>query len=130
MLLVTAGILRNGERILICQRRAGTRFALKWELPGGTVEPGESPEACLKRELAEELGIEAEIGAQAFAAEHHYPNGFAVRVLFFRVTHFDGIPANRVFEQLAWVRPEELPGYDFLEADRELIAKLARGEVV
>lgn len=129
MLLVTAGILRNGERILICQRRAGTQFALKWELPGGTVEPDESPETCLKRELAEELGIDAEIGACVYATEHSYPNGVAVRLLFFHVPRFEGAPANKVFEQVAWVRPEELPGYDFLEADRELIAKLACGEV-
>ena len=130
MLLVTAGILQNGERVLICQRRAGSRFALKWEFPGGTVEAGESPEVCLRRELAEELGIEAEVGPGVHATEHSYPNGFAVRLLFFRILGFAGIPVNKVFEQMAWVRPEELPAYDFLEADRELVERLARGEVL
>jgi 8-oxo-dGTP diphosphatase len=130
VILVTAGILRNGEHILICQRRAGTRFALKWEFPGGTVEAGESPEACLRRELAEELGIEAEVGPGVHTTEHCYPNGVAVRLLFFRILRFAGSPANKVFEQMAWVRPEELPAYDFLEADRELVGRLLRGEVV
>lgn len=130
MLLVTAGILRVGDRILICQRRAGTRFALQWEFPGGTVEPGESPEGCLRRELAEELGIEAEVGDRVHAVEHRYANGLSVHLLFFRIAKFTGVPVSRVFERIAWVRPEELPGYDFLEADRGLVARLARGEAV
>jgi len=128
MIRVTAGILRDGERLLICQRRAGTRFGLKWEFPGGTIEAGESPEACLRRELAEELGVEAEIGPRIHVVEHRYPNGVAVHLQFFRVPRFQGIPTNRVFERMAWVLPEELPGYDFLEADRPLAERLARGE--
>jgi 8-oxo-dGTP diphosphatase len=130
MILVTAGILRDGDRVLICQRRAGSRFALKWEFPGGTVEAGESPEDCLRRELAEELGIEAEVGPGVHAAEHRYSNGVAVRLLFFRILRFVGIPVNKVFEQMAWVRPGELSAYDFLEADRGLVERLARGEVL
>jgi 8-oxo-dGTP diphosphatase len=129
MILVTAVILRDGDRVLICQRRAGSRFALKWEFPGGTVEAGESPEVCLRRELAEELGIEAEVGPGVHATEHRYPSGVSVRLLFFRILRFVGIPVNKVFEQMAWVRPEELSSYDFLEADREVVERLARGEV-
>ena len=53
MVHVTAGILADGGRVLICQRRAGSRFPLKWEFPGGKVEDGESPETCLRRELRE-----------------------------------------------------------------------------
>ncbi len=130
MILVTAGILRDGDRVLICQRRAGSRFALKWEFPGGTVEAGESPEDCLRRELAEELGIEAEVGPGVHTTEHRYPNGVAVRLLFFRILRFVGLPVNKVFEQMAWVRPGELSAYDFLEADRGLVERLARGEVL
>lgn len=129
MIQVTAGILRDGERVLVCQRRAGGRFGLKWEFPGGTLETGESPEACLQRELQEELGIAAEVGSQVHATEHRYPNGVAVHLRFFRILRFEGTPANRIFERIAWVRPDELPGYDFLEADRELVEMLARGEI-
>jgi len=129
MTLVTAGILIDEDRVLVCQRRAGARFGLKWEFPGGKVEPAESPEGCLRRELAEELGIQAEVGREIYRIDHQYPNGFAVRLLFFRVLSYTGTPVNRAFERIAWLRPEEFAGYDFLEADRELVERMARGEI-
>lgn len=129
MITVTAGILTDGERVLVCQRPATGGFPLKWEFPGGKVEGRESPEACLLRELREELAIEAEIGQEIFRTEHRYPNGFAVRLLFFRVTCYAGKPTNLAFQQIAWVRPVDLPAYDFLEADRELVDRMARGEI-
>jgi 8-oxo-dGTP diphosphatase len=129
MILVTAGILRDGERILICQRKAGDRFGLKWEFPGGKVEAAETPEVCLRRELSEELGIEAEVGSEIHRTDHRYPNGVAVRLLFFRILRYAGRPVNREFEQIVWALPHELAGYEFLEADRELVTRLARGEV-
>jgi len=129
MITVTAGILTDGDRVLICQRRVGSRFALKWEFPGGKVENGETPEGCLRRELREELAIEAEVGPEIHRTEHRYPNGFAVRLLFFRVDRFTGTPSNLDFERIGWVRRDELPGYDFLEADRELVDRIARGEI-
>ena len=125
MILVTAGILTDGERLLVCQRKAGSRFGLKWEFPGGKVEAGESPEGCLRRELAEELAIEAEVGPEIYRIDHQYPGGFAVRLLFFRVLGYTGTPVNRAFERLAWVRREDLAGYDFLDADRDLVERLA-----
>ncbi len=129
MIVVTAGILRDGERVLVCQRRAGSRFGLKWEFPGGKVEPRETPEACLQRELREELGIQAEVGPEIYRTEFQYSNGFAVRLLFFRISRFVGTPVNQDFERIEWARPSELPGYDFLEADRELVDRMARGEM-
>ena len=129
MLLVTAGILTDGGRVLVCQRRAGDRFGLRWEFPGGKVEAGEAPAACLRRELAEELGIEAEIGPEVHRTDYRYPNGFTVRLLFFRVIRYAGMPENREFERFVWARPDELPGFDFLEADREVVDRLTRGEV-
>jgi 8-oxo-dGTP diphosphatase len=129
MILVAAGILRDGDRILICQRKAGDRFELRWEFPGGKVEAAETPEACLRRELAEELGIEAEIGPEVHRTDYLYPNGLAVRLLFFAVLRYAEAPANRDFERIAWVRPEELREFDFLDADRELVERLARREV-
>jgi len=129
MILVTAGILTDGERILICQRKAGDRFGLKWELPGGKVEAGETPETCLRRELAEELGIEAEVGPEVHRTDYRYPNGFTVRLLFFKIFRYTGAPENREFERFVWARSHELSGFDFLEADREIVDRLARGEV-
>jgi 8-oxo-dGTP diphosphatase len=130
MTLVTAGILTRDDRLLICQRRAGSRFGLKWEFPGGKVEAAESPEECLRRELAEELGIEAEVGPEIYRIEHQYADGLAVHLLFFRVLGYSGTPANLAFERMAWVRREELPGYDFLEADREFVESMTRGEIL
>ncbi len=129
MILVTAGILRNGERVLVCQRKAGDRFGLKWEFPGGKVEAGETPESCLRRELAEELGIDADVGPEVHRTDHRYPNGVSVRLLFFRILGYAGVPENREFEQFTWARPDELPAFDFLEADKEVVDRLARGEV-
>jgi len=129
MTLVTAGILTDGDRVLICQRRSGSHFGLKWEFPGGKVEPAESPEGCLRRELAEELGIEAEVGPEICRIDHQYPGSLAVRLFFFRILGFAGTPVNLAFERMAWVRREEILGYDFLEADREVVERLARGEI-
>lgn len=129
MITVTAGILSDGDRVLICQRRAGSQFPLKWEFPGGKIEEGESPEACLHRELSEELAIEAEVGPEIYRTEHRYPSGFAVRLLFFRIIRSSGTPTNHAFERIEWVRQADLCAYDFLEADRELIERMVRGEV-
>ncbi len=129
MITVTAGILIEGDRVLVCQRRAGGRFPLKWEFPGGKVEDGESPETCLQRELREELAVEAEVGPEIYRTEHRYANGFAVRLLFFRVPQYSGTLANLAFERIEWAQVADLPRYDFLEADRELVDRMARGEI-
>ncbi len=129
MIRVTAGIIRDGEKVLVCQRRRGGAFDLKWEFPGGKVEDGEEPAACLARELCEELAIEAAIGPEVYRTSHHYANGFAVELLFYRVEEFRGTPENRAFESIRWASPADLPGMDFLEADRELVALLAAGRL-
>ena len=129
MITVTAGILTRGDRVLVCQRRAGGPFPLKWEFPGGKVEDGESPEDCLRRELREELSVETEIGPEIYRTEHRYPGGFAVRLLFFRICRYTGTPMNLAFERIEWARVADLPHYDFLEADRELVDRLASGEI-
>jgi 8-oxo-dGTP diphosphatase len=129
MITVTAGIVSEGDRVLVCQRPATAGFPLKWEFPGGKVEDGESPEACLRRELREELSIEAEVGPEIYRTEHRYPNGVAVRLLFFRVPRYTGTPTNLAFERIEWAPRDKLADYDFLEADRELVDRMARGEI-
>jgi 8-oxo-dGTP diphosphatase len=125
-LTVVAAILERGGRVLIAQRRRAGRHPLKWEFPGGKVEPGEDPRAALFRELREELGIEARDAAELDSYEVRYGDGPVLSLMFFRVANFEGEPRNLNFERLVWERPERLAGYDFLEGDRPLLARLAR----
>lgn len=129
MIRVTAGIIRDGDKVLVCQRRRGAAFELKWEFPGGKVEDGEEPAACLARELREELAIDATIGPEVHRTNHRYANGFHVELLFYRVERFRGSPENRGFEAVRWVSPADLPGLDFLEADWVLVDLLAAGRL-
>ena len=129
MIVVAAIILHEGK-ILACQRSAAGKFPLKWEFPGGKVQPGETPEAALARELAEELNICATIGPQIYGARHKYAEmSEPVELLFFKAEIESGELENRVFNDVRWFAPEGLPKLDFLEADLELVQKLARGEV-
>ena len=125
VIVVVAGLIWRDGKILICQRKPDDAFPGKWEFPGGKIERGEAPEAALARELEEELGIRAKIGKQIWSIEHQYPGRAKVKLQFFDVTEFDGEPENRIFGQVSWASPNELTAYDFLEADRPLIQKLA-----
>ena len=127
--VAAALIVRAGE-ILIGQRRSDQPMALQWEFPGGKIEPGESPEQALTRELAEELGIQASIGAPVTRIRHNYRHGGAVDLQFFAVHEFAGEINNRIYEQVRWVRLEDLTGYEFLAADRGLIKDLAAGKLL
>ncbi len=127
--LVTAGILMDRERILICQRHRSDAYGLQWEFPGGKVRDGEDLKSCLRRELAEELSIEAEIGDEVFRLRHRYPDRY-VEVVFFVVPSFQGEVSNRIFEAIAWAPRQQIAEFDFLEADRKLVERLARGEIV
>ncbi len=118
---------RDG-RVLICQRRAGDRHPLKWEFPGGKVEPGETPRAALERELREELAVAASIGPEIANYEFTYPGRAPVRLIFHRVSQWQGEPCNLAFTEIRWEAVERLPEYDFLEGDVELVRRLARGQ--
>ena len=120
---VSVGVLTRGSRILICQRKAGAQHGLKWEFPGGKAKTGEDAAACLRRELREELGV----GTLMLRRRHTYPDGRCVALSFFHVPVYTGVASNRVFEDMVWVEPRQLPGYDFLAGDRDFITALAGG---
>jgi 8-oxo-dGTP diphosphatase len=128
-ILVTAGILLKGDAILICQRHHSDSYGLQWEFPGGKVHNGEDLKAALHRELVEELAIGAEVGEEVFRSRHRYPDRY-VEVVFLEVRSFCGIIENRIFEAVEWAARQALPSYNFLEADRELVRRIARGEIV
>ncbi len=130
MITVAAGILMRDGRILVCQRKRDGAFPLKWEFPGGKVEAGEDVQACLIRELREELAIEADIGSEVCRLQHTYPNGFSVQLVFFQIVAYAGELTNNAFEQVLWADRGELTRFDFLEADVPLVSKLARGELL
>jgi len=105
-------------------------MASLWEFPGGKIEPGESPQQALVRELAEELGIEASIGPAVTRIRHNYRHGGAVDLQFFAVRDFTGEIDNRIYQQVRWVKLEDLLEYEFLAADRGLIRDLAAGKLL
>lgn len=128
-ILVTAGIIVNGDRILICQRHRSDAYGLQWEFPGGKVRDKEDLRGALRRELSEELSIEADVGREVFRLRHRYPDRY-VEVVFFLVDRYRSEVRNQVFEAIAWAPRAKLSTYDFLEADRELVERIARGEIV
>lgn len=128
-ILVVAGLIQQDGQLLACQRRHDSAFALKWEFPGGKIEPGEGWEDGLRRELHEELGITAAIGPEAYRTRHEYPGKHTVELRFYHVTAFQGAMQNLAFETIRWARPAELPALDFLEGDAELITLLSQGQL-
>ena len=127
--VVAALILKEGK-FLACQRTKHQVFPLKWEFPGGKIEEGEIPTQALSRELEEELGIRARIGREVARLQHTYRKGSAVELFFFVVEDYDGEIDNRIFRDVRWVERADLPGCDFLDADRQLVRDIATGKLL
>ncbi len=118
---VVAAVIERDGRVLIAQRKRTGQHPLKWEFPGGKVEPGEAPEAAVVRELEEELAIRALVEREIVRYEYQYAGRPAILLIFYRVTEFAGEPKNLDFEQIVWAPRESLRDYDFLEGDAEFI---------
>ena len=127
---VVAALILDKDRILACQRTRHQVMPLKWEFPGGKIEDREQPRDALRRELEEELGIEATIGNEVARIHHEYPGGGAVELRFYEVHSYKGEIENRIFREIRWVERDKLPELDFLEADLTLVRDLAAGKVI
>jgi 8-oxo-dGTP diphosphatase len=120
---VAAALIERGGRVLIARRPEGSHLAGLWEFPGGKREPGESFEACLAREVREELAAEVEVGEEVRRVRHAYPDR-TVEIRFFRCQVVRGEPRAVQVAALAWVLPAELARYPFPPADAEIVGEL------
>jgi len=121
---VVAGLIHQQDRLLVCQRREGGSFPLKWEFPGGKVENGEDYLTALRRELKEELGIDLQSATEIFRHRHSYPDRVVVDLVFFRVDDYQGTVSNLAFHRFLWVEVQRLKELDFLDGDLPLIENL------
>jgi 8-oxo-dGTP diphosphatase len=120
---VAAGLLFRNGLLLIAQRRPGDHLGGLWEFPGGKREAGESFEACLERELCEELGIRVQAGELVDSLTHAYPDKI-VHLRFYRCTCPEGEPQALGCHALKWIQQKDLDQYAFPAADSKLLAKL------
>ena len=126
-IVVVAAVIERDGRYLVTRRLKNTHLADYWEFPGGKCEPDETHEACLARELREELDVTADVGEEILSTEHRYPDR-AVR-LHFRRCRIADEPRPMLGQEMRWVLSSELKSLQFPEADRDLIAVLADPKV-
>ncbi len=122
---VVAGFLRKGSQVLVGQRPENHSLAGLWEFPGGKIEAGETPEIALARELNEELGIEAEVGALKLAATHSYGE-VNILILFFEILYWKGEPKAIHHLMLEWINPEDLVKRPIPEANRKMMNRILK----
>ena len=125
LVLVAAGVVVAGGRVLLTQRKSGTHLAGAWEFPGGKVEPDEDPRAALARELAEEIGVRAEVGDIVEVTYHRYPTK-SVLLLFYEARLLPGSPEPTAIDVAAvkWASADELRDELFPPADVAVLAKV------
>ncbi|MEO8714722.1 MAG: bifunctional GNAT family N-acetyltransferase/(deoxy)nucleoside triphosphate pyrophosphohydrolase [Acetobacteraceae bacterium] len=125
LLVAACALIDRDGRVLLARRPEGKRMAGLWEFPGGKLDPGETPEAALIRELREELGIDVSADCLApFAFASHTYERFHLLMPLFLCRRWKGIPRPREGQTLAWVRPEKLADYKMPPADKPLIPLL------
>jgi 8-oxo-dGTP diphosphatase len=125
--LVAAGVLIEGARVLLTQRKAGTHLEGAWEFPGGKVEPGEDPRTALARELREEVGVRVRVGEIVDVTFHRYVQAKkAVLLLFFEAMREEGSPEPQAIDvgAVRWATAEELDENAFPPADVEVLRKV------
>ena len=125
---VTAAILEKDGRIIIAQRMSTDHLASKWEFPGGKIEPGETPEECLARELKEEFNIGVSVGAYLGSSIYHYDH-LSIELMAYRAFWIEGSINSVDHKDYKWVTIEQLPEYEFAPADKPFVEKLRSGEI-
>ena len=120
---VTAGILSRDGRVLIALRRPGKHMGGRWEFPGGKIEPGETPEQSLSRELREELDLRTRIG-ELLCSVPYEGDGVSLELMVYRVDAFEGTPVLREHQEIRWVTPQELRSYELADSDRRVVEAL------
>lgn len=120
--VVAAAVVEREDRFLLTRRLEGTHLAGTWEFPGGKCDPGESPEACLVRELREELSVDATVGRRVLVTRHAYPER-TVELHFFEAS-IEGEPTPLLGQEMRWVARADLASLSFPEADADVIRLL------
>ena len=126
-IVVTAAVVERDGAFLVTRRLTGTHLAGTWEFPGGKCEPGEPLEACLWREIREELGARCSVGSEIFSITHEYTER-RIELHFYACTLLDD-PVPLLGQEMRWVPRNQLTELDFPPADDELIRKLAAGPI-
>lgn len=122
-ILVTAAIINRDNQILLARRKPGKHLAGYWEFPGGKIEPGETPEMCLLREIKEELGLAIQVSTFFMENEHHYEDKSILLKAYF-CTYLSGEVQLNDHDQVHWVNKNELMNYRLAPADIAFIAPL------
>ena len=125
-IVVTAAVIERDGRLLVTRRLKGTHLEDHWEFPGGKCDPGETLQACLVRELWEELAVDAIIGDEILSTSHDYPER-RVELHFFDATLL-GEPDPQLGQDMQWIRREDLRSLKLPPADDELVSLLMRDE--
>ena len=126
VVVVVAAVVEDTNRFLVTRRQPGVHLAGMWEFPGGKVDPGEAHEAALRRELLEELGVEADVGEQVYRTRHAYPDR-TIDLYFYRCS-LRGTPRPLLEQDMRWVPRGELLSLGFPPADTELIELLTTSD--
>ena len=120
---VVAALIWDNDNFMICQRPAHKARALLWEFVGGKVEQGETKEQALIRECKEELNVLLSVGNVFMDVIHEYPD-LTVHLTLFNATIADGKPQKLEHNDIQWIKPSDIPNYEFCPADEEILKKI------
>lgn len=127
LLVVTAAVIEDQGKFLIAQRKKDSHQGMKWEFPGGKVESRESPEACLAREIREELSVSIDVGDIFKVISHNYDDKQVI-LLCYKCKIVEGIPCPTDCQDFKWVTPAEMSDFDFAPADIPVVEALQKGK--
>lgn len=128
MIIVTAAVIEKEGKFLIARRKPGSSLAGHWEFPGGKLEKGEGPRGCLRRELQEEFGIDAEVGDHVVSNVHEYDH-IKIELRSYRAKYMSGAIKLVDHDKIAWIKPEEFCQYELAPADLPTVEAIIKERV-